>query len=228
MVKHQQNYHRIQELRKTADSLDETIKNTIRVLADTRKEIQSIPTTDTAEPRREVRVDELLAYAKFIAPTTVPPTLGKSFVPTPEDKKETPEAQTTDGIATPPQGVSQDAENPAYVKSGGREKGIEQMAQADKEWLRPMNLEFDPWPNVDHMKRGALGRIQIMIEAGKDPASVLSAEEQAEEDRKKKERDDREKAEEDEKRRKNQEEWGYSTSNRRGTIVEEPFNPDDL
>ncbi|EME42222.1 hypothetical protein DOTSEDRAFT_175145 [Dothistroma septosporum NZE10] len=227
LVKHQQNYQRIQELRKTADSLDETIKSTIRVLADTRKEIQSIPISDTGELRREVRVDDLLAYAKFIAPTTVPPTLSKSFVAIPEEKKDSADAQTTNGIATPPQGFSQDVDNPAYVKSEGREKGIEQMAPADKEWLRPMNLEFDPWPNVDQMKRGALGRIQVMIEAGKDPASVLGAAEQAEVDRKKKEDADRQRLEEEERTRRNAQEWGYSAP-RRGTIVAEPFNPDDL
>ncbi|KAK4613709.1 Mediator of RNA polymerase II transcription subunit 4 [Fulvia fulva] len=226
LVKHQQNYRRIQELRETADSLDETIKNTIRVLADTRKEIQSIPTSETTEPRREVRVDELLAYAKFIAPTTVPPTVAKSFVPIPEDKKDT-EAQTTNGIATPPQVISQDVDNPAYVKSEGREKGIEQMAQADKNWLQPVNFAFDFWPTPDQMKHGALGRIQYMIEQGKDPASVLSAEDQAKVDKERKEREDRERAEEEARERRNREEWGHAAPNRRGTVVE-PFNPDDL
>ena len=46
----------------------------------------------------------------------------------------------------------------------------------------PQNLTFDPWPSEFHMKSGALAQIQALIEAGKDPASVLSPEEQAEVD----------------------------------------------
>ncbi|CZT14178.1 uncharacterized protein RCC_00152 [Ramularia collo-cygni] len=228
LTQHQKNYTRIQELRQTSESHDETIKNTLRLLAETRKEIQAIPSTDTTEPRREVKVDELLAYAKFIARTTVPPTFRK---PLPEDLRPKQAnghaAQLANGMATPPQGDSQEgtSDNPAYVKSGN--VGIKAMGETDKAWLVPADLPFEPWPNHDVIMRGALAGIQKMIESGVDPASVLSPEQQAEAERLKGEEEERErKTEEDRAKRRREAFEGYG---RRQTVQEDaPFNPDDL
>jgi hypothetical protein len=135
----------------------------------------------------------------------------------------------SNGMATPPQGDSQEAngtaDNPAYVKS--ENVGIKAMEEKDKAWLVPADLPFEPWPNHDVIMRGALAEIQKMVESGVDPASVLSPEEQAEADRRKGEEEERERKEEEERARRRKEAFeGYG---RRQTLAEEvPFNPDDL
>lgn len=220
VIRHQQNHRRLEELRRTTDSLDEQIKNTIRRIADMRKDIQSIPSSETSEPRREVKVDELLSYAKYIAKTTVPPTQRKPVAALPQVKSD---AQITNGMATPPQATPQkETDNTAEVSDS---RGVKELGEEERAFIIPQNLTFDPWPSDVHMKSGVMGKIQAMVEAGKDPASVLSPEEQAEADRKKKEEEERQRKEEDERQKRLQAEWGYG---RRGTVVDEPFNPDDL
>lgn len=133
----------------------------------------------------------------------------------------------SNGMATPPQGDSQEnaPDNPAFVKS--ENVGIKAMEEQDKAWLLPADLPFEPWPNHDVIMRGALAGIQKMIENGVDPASVLSPEQQAEADRLKAEEEEREqKAEEDRAKKRREAFEGYG---RRQTVQEEvPFNPDDL
>ncbi|CAK4034751.1 Mediator of RNA polymerase II transcription subunit 4 [Lecanosticta acicola] len=220
LVEHQQNHLRILQLRRTAVSLDEQIKNTLRLLADVRKEILSIPAVDTdgSDARREVKVDELLSYAKFISKTTVPPTFRKPLE-LPTHSAEAPTRQIANGIATPPQGTSQQEDG---SKEGTR--AVKELADTDKAWLLPQNLPFDPWPNGEVMRMGALGRIQKMLEDGEDPASVLSEEERKDEERKRREQEEREERE----TRKAREEWGYGGGAKRGTVADEPFNPDDF
>lgn len=222
VIKHQQNYVRLEELRRTADTLDEQIKNTIRLLADTRREIQNIPSNDDdAEERRQVSVDELLSYAKLIARTTVPPTYRKPIpAPTPA-KDESKDAQITNGIATPPQGMSQDME--VGVSAG---RAVKELPESRIQWIIPPDDSFVPWPQGEMLRRGVLGKIQKMLEDKIDPESVLSPEEQAEADRRKREVEERERLEEEERQKKAREEWGGY--NRRQTVVDEPFNPDDL
>lgn len=220
MIKHQQNHQRLEELRRTTDSLDEQIKNTIRRLAALRKDIQSIPSDESSEPRREVKVDDLLSYAKFIAKTTVPPTQRKHAA-LPQTK---PDAQITNGIATPPQATpQQDGDNAVEVNNDSR--GVKELGEQELAFIIPKNLTFDAWPSDVHMTNGALGQIQAMVEAGRDPASVLRPEEQAEVDRKKKEEEEKQRAEEEERQKRVAAEWGYG---RRQTVVDESFNPDDL
>ena len=73
--KHQSNYARILALRQKTEALDQNIKDTVKLLADARKDVVAIPADDSAErSRREVDVEELLRYAKYISKTTVPPT----------------------------------------------------------------------------------------------------------------------------------------------------------
>ena len=99
--------------------------------------------------------------------------------------------------------------------------------EAEKAWLDPMaRLPFEPWPNHDVISVGTLAEIQKMIERGEDPASVLSAEEQAEADQKRGEEEEREKAEELERERRRMS--LFDTARRRNTADrEDVFNPDD-
>lgn len=226
MVTHQTNHVRIQELRQTTESLDETLKNTLKLLADTRKEILAIPASAASdESRREVRVDELLAYAKFISPTTVPPTFRKQDLPLlPAAKGDRAQAQITNGMATPPQ-AAQDSENAPYIRS--ENVGTKELHEGQRRELDPLaGLQFEPWPSLEVMQRGALGNIQRMIENGQDPGNVLTAEEQAEADRKKKEDEERERKAQEEAERRRMSMFDTGALRRRPTM--DVFDPDDI
>ena len=216
---------RIQELRQTTESLDETLKNTLKVLADTRKEILAIPSSSTGEePRRGVNVDELLAYATFISKTTVPPTFRKHDLPLLPTKSDNAQAQITNGMATPPQ-AAQNPESTPYVRS--ENVGTKAMNEEQRRLLDPLKgLPFEPWPSHDAMQRGALGNIQRMIENGQDPENVLTAEEQAEADRKKREEEERERQVQEEAERRRMSMFDTGALRRRATV--EVINPDDF
>lgn len=243
MIKHQQNHVRLLELRQTSESLDETIKNTIRLLAETRKEIQSIPPADMSD-RREVDVHELLAYAKFIAPTTVPPTFRRplcepprSHAPTADATPATlPEARIANGMVTPPP-HTQDAPAPEPPSSyhtythGAEADNAAQKAldEKDRAWLNPAaSLPFEPWPSQSVIMNGALANVQRMVEQGIDPAHVLSVEEQEEADRKRKEREEADRKRQEEIERRNAEAFGMAQRRRRTIEEDVMFNPDDL
>ncbi|KAI0016381.1 vitamin-D-receptor interacting mediator subunit 4-domain-containing protein [Xylariomycetidae sp. FL0641] len=71
---HQSNYRRIQDLRAQTTSFDEQIKDTLRLLASTRKELYGAPATVfPAGPNYDINYDELLSYARRISKTTIPP-----------------------------------------------------------------------------------------------------------------------------------------------------------
>ena len=225
MVVHQSNHIRILELRQTTESLDETLRSTLKLLADTRKEILAIPSsTTTEEPRREVKADELLAYAKFISKTTVPPTFRKhDKLPLPI-KSDNAQAQITNGIATPPL-AGQKLDGASYVRS--ENVGTKAMNEDQKRLLDPLQgLTFEPWPSHDIIQRGALGDIQRMIENGQDPASVLTAEEQAEFDRRKREGEELERKAQEEAERRRMSMFDTGAMRRRPTL--DVFDPDDI
>ena len=71
---HQANHARILSLRQTAEALDNQVKSTLGLLAETRKELLDAPVTTFPESSRDVPFDELLTYAKYIGRYTVPPT----------------------------------------------------------------------------------------------------------------------------------------------------------
>ncbi|KAK3717938.1 hypothetical protein LTR37_005364 [Vermiconidia calcicola] len=222
LVIHQSNHIRIEELRRQTEKLDETLKTTLQLLADTRKQIIAIPSsTPSDEPRRQVKAEDLLAYAKFISKTTVPPTFRKQPPPI---KSENAQAQITNGIATPPLGA-QDQDN-AHT-TGIENVGTKALSEVQRKMLDPNNrMGFSPWPSPIVIQNGALGEIQRMVENGQDPASVLTAEEQAELDRRNKEDEEREKLaqEEAERRRMSMFDTGAVRRGRRESV----FNPDDL
>ena len=225
MVVHQSNHLRIQELRQTTESLDNTLRDTIRLLADTRKEILAIPSSTTSdEPRREVKVDELLAYAKFISKTTVPPTFRKQDLPPLPTNGENARAHITNGIATPPT-ATQEPDSAPYIRS--ENVGTKAMNEDQKRLLDPLQgLPFEPWPSHDVMQQGALGDIQRMVESGQDPGSVLTAEEQAEADRKRKEGEERERQAQEAAERRRMSMFDTGAMRRKPTL--DVFDPDDI
>lgn len=236
MVKHQQNHLRIQELRQTSESLDATIRTTIRLLADTRKDIASIPAIDTSAHRREVDIADLLSYAKYIAPTTVPPTyrtpLKDDSHPPPKTVADSAASagdttQISNGLSTPPPAttVEDSSSNPAFIKS--ENIGLTCMEERDRAWLLPDPEMFQPWPTQDVMNSGALGDVQRMLERGEDPATKLSKQEQAEADLRREAEEEALRLKKAEEERRAKEMFGGGSLQRRGTTVE-AFNPDDL
>jgi hypothetical protein len=112
LVVHQRNALHLAELRKTSASLDETIKATIRLLAETRKDIQGIAPVAIAEtPTRaalngadlktrdttptSLQVNDVLSYAKFISKTSVPPTYRAPSQPSSESNNNQPSTSAT-------------------------------------------------------------------------------------------------------------------------------------
>lgn len=225
MSRHQANFARLTALRRTTESLDQNIKDTVKLLADARKDVVAIPADDSAQKsRREVDVEELLRYAKFISKTTIPPTFRKPIpeVKLPKTFDEQAQAQITNGMATPPPGA-QDSENTPYARS--EIVGLQAMPQHSQDWLESFNnLPFEPWPSHGIIQQGALADIQRMIEDGRDPSSMLSPEEQAEADKRRAEEEERERLEQEERSRRR-----LSISAAQGSRARpDVFNPDDM
>jgi len=219
-VKHQQNVRRIEELRRIAQENDERMKDRVRQLAELRKEIGAIPSTNATHSERDTTVDEILSFARFISPTTVPPTFRKQDVTLKPVTAEPSDVQITNGIATPPPGA-QETDNIQTENVGVKTLDPNQAA-----WLDPLaGLPFEPWPSHDVIQRGALAEIQRMTEGGRDPASVLSPEEQVEADRKRAEEEEKESLEEQERERRRMS--MFDISRRRTTFDQsDVFDPD--
>ena len=126
MQTHQSNYRRLQELRSASASLDAQIKDTLRLLANTRKELVSTPATVFPEdrPYYHIKYDELLRYARMISKTTIPPARvvanGTDIpaVPAAESLGNPPDAGATETAATTPA-----AATPNGVQSNGTQPG---------------------------------------------------------------------------------------------------------
>lgn len=120
---------------------------------------------------------ELLAYAKRISKFTVPPTLR----PPPESEPlpvENPGGgeQGKDGETN---GVNGDVvKGAAGTAENGKAHGIgvSSLEAGESQWLDPSaQIPFVPWPTEEVIRRGALARIQVMLEQGVDPANAPDA-----------------------------------------------------
>ena len=224
VLEHQRNHLYIEELKRTATELDEKITKHLRQLADLRKDILAIPSSGAGSAERQVRVEDVLSFAKYISPTTVPPTFRKQDAPLNPANTAQPDMQMTNGIVTP--SGAQEPDPTGYSKSD-EALAVKKLNEAEKAWLDPVaRLPFEPWPSHEVISVGTLADIQKMIERGEDPASVLSAEEQAEADGKRRLEEERERAEEAERERRRMS--LFDTARRRNTMEQEDvFNPDD-
>ncbi|GAB7341151.1 hypothetical protein MBLNU457_7450t1 [Dothideomycetes sp. NU457] len=230
LIQHHANYTRILSLRQTAASLDEQIKSTMRLLSSTRSDLRSISSPSPHEQTHSVRAEDLLSYAKFIAKTSVPPTFRKEItdaIPSTSlaDEPQPPPVTTlTNGIATPANGGADgdgEADRP--------QTNISKLNEETKAMLSPFaNLPFVPWPSQEKINAGALGAAQGMLEAGIDPAGVLSAEEQErEEERRRVDEEERRVVEEEERARRRREGMmlvGHGTEG----VQSDVFDPDDI
>ena len=167
LATHQTNHARILRLRETNTALNAQIASTLTLLADTRKDLLSTPSTVFPETQRDVSYIELLDYAKRISRFTVPPTFRQPPIP-----QSTISEAVTNGVSN------------AIVKGGveGEEKtgegkvngiGVSSLEQSEIQWLDPLaQIPFVPWPSEEVIKRGALAQIQGMLEQGIDPAGL--------------------------------------------------------
>ena len=231
VVTHQRNHLRKEALRRQTDAYDAEIKSKIRQISDTRKDLLKISAYKAADgPVREVDVEELLRYAKFISTTTVPPTVPKQEVVRKEEEGKKA-AQLTSGMATTPAAdtQSQPQEQTGTTATTAVVQGEEPSSESKyipphlRGWIG-QQLRFEPWPEHLTIQRGALGAIQRIVEAGEDPAGVLSAEERAEVERARAEEEERERVEAEERERR----WRAGGGGRRRETVEEVFDPDEI
>jgi len=231
VIQHQRNVLRIEELKRIAQDNDDRIKAHFRAVAELRKELAAIPSTSTSASARSVSIDELLSYARFISPTTLPPTFRKQDVPA-QSLSRTADTESqphiANGIATPPPGTHDDSQPGTTALVNGSNIGTRALKDEEKAWLDSVaSLPFVPWPEQPTIANGALGQIQLMLEQGKDPATVLSPTERAAEEEKRKVEEEAERAEEEEKRRRRVEMFDAAGGRKRGREEEsDVFDPD--
>ena len=167
---HQRHHARIQQLRETINKQNAQIASTLQLLADTRADLLSIPTSLPPNGRRDVPYIELLPYAKHISRFTMPPT----FQPPSFLVGDTSVAAIGADVAT---GTS---------KENAEGIALESLMQEEKQWLDPLTgVQFTPWPSEDMMKRSALARLQGTGERGEGIEGLwkeMKGEERGEED----------------------------------------------
>lgn len=199
---HQDNHTRILKLRKTAETLENQAKASIRTLAQLRKELQETPATTFPETSKPVPFDELLRYARNISKHTVPPTYREKL---PQDDSDT-EKEVSGGIGSS-NGIGTPAENAQKDQADGQgeienvEKKYD-LPEQQVEWLKKQEeqgLTWVPWPHNDRIRYGNLADIQRMLDRGLDPSTVLPPALKEEEDRQRAEEEERQKREQEQR-----------------------------
>ncbi|TGJ82810.1 hypothetical protein E0Z10_g5986, partial [Xylaria hypoxylon] len=193
---------------------DAQIKDTLRLLANTRKELVHASATAFPDgPNHEIRYDELLSYARRISKTTIPPVgavnaisaaisesssqlKGESIAP--DTAATTPAGGTPNGTTTPqpqPQSLSAVANGDASQQQTNTTNLPEPLAT----FLNPHSAyTFVPWPSEEQVRHGAIASLAYMAEQGieaegYDPEAEKARKEREEEERKQAE--ERERAE---------------------------------
>jgi len=188
---HQANYNTLISLRATTAALDDRIKSTLTLLADTRKELMiSTPVSVSPEDSHNVKYEDLLSFAQRLAPFTVPPTF-RPPLPAPIENQGaggttlefatalqevvlqplTPSAATNGTLASGTN-TPQPEPNHVYIPSKqGTGKGLAALPPSLKAWLDPTatSFPFTPWPSEEVIRSGALAQIQTMLDRGEDP-----------------------------------------------------------
>lgn len=233
---HQNNYLRIQELRKSSAALDTQIRDTLSSLASTRKDIVTTHTTTFPPgPSYAFAYEELLNYARRISKTTMPPasvikaTRAATQSPASPEGAQTPQAGTDGGAsagnsqqntgvvpsaaATPSQPLS-----PALNGAVATPFNIQQPSQHTitslpeviTQYLNPLSGQtFYPWPMEEKIRSGALASNQILSEQGIDPRGYDPAEEEERklrEEQERKEKEEKERIEQEEEEKRKREE----------------------
>ncbi|TRX88214.1 hypothetical protein FHL15_010903 [Xylaria flabelliformis] len=239
---HQSNYQRIQDLRASTARYDAQIKDTLRLLANTRKELVNASATIFPEgPSHEIRYDELLSYARRISKTTIPPVgavnaisaltdssqqgKGMSEAPSaPETAATTPAGGTPNGATPQPQpqqptinGVDASSQPTTTTTTTGGGGGTD-LPETLATFLNPHSAyTFVPWPSEEQVRHGAIASLAYMAEQGieaegYDPEVEKARQEREDEERKAAE--DRERAEREDRERHMREEQARARAER--------------
>ncbi|KAG5983123.1 hypothetical protein E4U55_000767 [Claviceps digitariae] len=218
---HQNNYLRIQKLRKSSAILDAQIRDTLTSLANTRKDIVATHTTTyPSEPNYAIAYEELLSYARRISKTTLPPAAtveGASMTLEIRAQTQTQTQSQTQTQTTNPESQSQPAltssaptpsqpQSPAIngTPSVTPDQATQQttistntsLPEGMSQYLNPLSGQlFFPWPLENSIRSGALASYQMLLEQGVDPTGYDPA---TEEERKRKEEEERKAKEEQE------------------------------
>lgn len=218
METHQNNYRRLESLKASSSALDAQIRDTIRTLWNTRKDITSTSTTAAPDgPQYDVNYEELLSYARRISKMTLPPAsvLSRLEAANADSGASTGEAVNTPnttaaptpvaGGSTPnPNAASNGAPTPAAQSQSQGQQGTQTTANSGatalpEEWtqfLDPLTGHvFLPWATEDKIRVGALASIQNLVEEGIDPRGYDPAEEEARRQREEQERREQEERE---------------------------------
>ncbi|KAI1455972.1 hypothetical protein F4805DRAFT_459237 [Annulohypoxylon moriforme] len=230
---HQSNYRRIQDLRAATASFDAQIKDTLRLLANTRKELVGAPATvfPSDIPSYDINYDELLAYARRISKTTMPPAALMSADTTQANSgAETGVATPADGItpngAPAPQanGIPQSSDpssqpNPAVTTTTATGETNPTALPEEMQWhMNPYSgFSFFPWPSEEQVRQGSLVSLAFLDEQGIDAENY---DPEAEKLRKKQEEEEakaaqeRERLEREERERRAREEQARARAER--------------
>lgn len=201
---HQNNHAYLTSLKAHSDALDAQIRDTLRLVWNTRRDITSthITTFPQDQPRYDVNWEELLGYARRISKTTLPapsilvaaaaatnnadensaPSTGEAVntpnttaAPTPAPGGATPSGAAMANGASTPAAQSQHQQPPPPQPP--------QPTALPDEWTRFLDpltdTTFQPWPTEDRIRGGALAAIQALMQQGVDPRGFDPAEEEA-------------------------------------------------
>ncbi|KAH7031676.1 vitamin-D-receptor interacting mediator subunit 4-domain-containing protein [Microdochium trichocladiopsis] len=229
---HQTNHYRLEQLRAATASLDTQIKDTLRLLANTRKELSNAPATVFPDgPHYDIQYDQLLNYARIISRTTIPPAAAVAALQAQTDLQTNVDVSGLETAATTPGIVGTPAATPNGVQSvpGGATPAPAQAAHpmdpaaqgsaADAERHLPGHIvdhirstvqtQFVPWPNEDNVRHGSLASMAILMEKGIDPENYDPEAEKLRKEREEQERreaEERERVEREERERRLREE----------------------
>ncbi|GAP86250.1 putative mediator of RNA polymerase II transcription subunit 4 [Rosellinia necatrix] len=220
---HQSNYQRIQDLRASTARYDAQIRDTLRLLANTRRELVHASATAFPDgPSHEIRYDELLSYARRISKTTIPPvgaanaitaaTAAADAAAASASAAETTAATTPNGTSTnantpQPQGPSDPT--PAAMTTTTTTTGLPEPLAT---FLNPHSAyTFVPWPSEEQVRRGAVASLAYMAEQGieaegYDPEAERARRDREDEDRRLLLAEDRARADRDDRERRRREE----------------------
>lgn len=225
LQEHQTNHQTLTALHAQSDALDAQIRDTLRLLWATRKDITSttittFPAEDTT-PRYNVNWEELLGYARRISKTTMPApsilaaaaaaaTATNGGGEDPQSAQSTGDAVNTPIITNVPTPAPGSATPNPQANGGGSGSGSATLpppppppplAPTDlpddwERFLDPLTgVTFYPWPHEEAIRGGALASIEGIARQGIDPRGYDPVEEEARRQREEEERRVREEQE---------------------------------
>lgn len=201
---HQNNHLRLQSLKAASASLDVQIRETLRTLWSTRKDMTSTNTTIFPDgPQYDINYDELLSFARRISKTTLPPpgllvatngaidtgtgaaTGDATNTPGPADDggrtPNTTAAQTPMAGTSTPNVATNGAPTPAAPELNSQATVATTATSLPEHlsgYLNPLTgLNFVPWPTEDKVRMGALASVQNLLGQNVDPLNFDPAEE---------------------------------------------------